>query len=62
MNRLLDRCRAMTIQQLVETIHLVHNQRPLTDDQIVARAAMLMIYEEKMGEEAADSLLDALGL
>lgn len=61
METLKNKVREMTTAQIVESVKLIGGGHVDTDRRMV-RAALIDVYAEREGEEAADALMDEIGL
>ena len=61
MNKLITKARTMTTDQILEAVNMIGGGQVSAEVRRV-RAALIEVYEEREGEDAADALMDLIGL
>jgi hypothetical protein len=61
MEKLINKTRNMPTEQLLEGLALIGGGQVSAEKRMV-RAAMIEVFMEREGEEAADDLMDSLGM
>ena len=61
MEKLITKTRAMTTDQILEAVNIIGGGDVSKDARMV-RAALIEVYQEREGEDAADALMDFIGL
>ena len=62
MEKLISKAMDLTPEQIVEAVTLIGGDFEVSREVRLARAALLTAYEQKVGGEAVDALMDALGM
>lgn len=61
MNAILEAARKLTTAELVNGAREA-NKGEMSEDKRMVRAALIQVYSERCGPEAADKLMDELGM
>jgi hypothetical protein len=61
MEKLIAKTRTMTTDQILEAITIIGGGH-LTTEISMVRAALIEVYGEREGDDAADALMDMLGM
>lgn len=59
---IMDAASKYTTQQILDAIRLIGGDFRIDEDRRLVRASLIELYEEREGEEAADALMDELGM
>ena len=62
MDKIINKVRTMTTAQILEGVKIIGGAFTVTTEQRMVRAALLEVYQERMGEDAIDSLMVELGM
>jgi hypothetical protein len=61
MEKLINKVRNITTEQILEAVALIGGGQ-VSPEKGMVRAAMIEVFMEREGEEAADALMDSLGM
>lgn len=62
MEALINKTREMTTEQILEAANIIGGDFRIDEDSRMVRAALIEVYGDREGEEAADNLMDFLGM
>jgi hypothetical protein len=61
MEKLIAKTRTMTTDQILEAVTIIGGGNVSTEE-LMVRAALIEVYGERKGDDAADALMDMLGM
>ena len=62
MDKLLNKTRTHSTDQILKALAVIGGSSRVTAEEQMVRAAMIEVFAEREGEDAADELMDTLGM